>query len=307
MITSKAYLVFPLNTLLEKNFPQVNNNLNFFTQDLLNYYLPNEMYTSIYIGTPSSRIFLFLDHENYGSYLDNSICPLPSKYNNNTSSSFLSTSDYIVSFSHFSNMCFAKETFYAYTDFNFDKKKLKKMDNLTFLYATIPKNDSFFFKINSNSKLTGYSCFHMGLQIPVSMNYYESLILQFKNNDYIETTYWTIEFKNHDNNLWAKNEANLIIGVPPHEYNPKKYNEKNFRSITSQLRIKNYEDYRVNIWGIIFNKIYFETKNETSEKNEIILETTKCKIDFSINLIEGSNNYLKNIEKVFFNDLYKII
>ena len=70
------------------------------------------------------------------------------------------------------------------------------------------------------------------------------------------------------------------------------------------LRIKNYEDYRVNIWGIIFDKIYFITRNETSINNEIILQSTKCKIDFGINLIEGSNNYLTNIENEFFNDLY---
>ena len=304
IVTSKAYLVFPLNSLLEKNFSQVNNLPNFNTEDLLNYYLPNELYTSIYIGTPPSKIFVFLDYENYGSYLDNSICPLPSKFNNNTSSSFLSTSEYIISFSHFSNMCFAKETFYAYTDFNLDEKNLEKMDNLTFLYATIPKNDSLFLKLNKNIKLTGYSCFHMGLQIPESLNYYESLIQQLKKNDYIKSTYWTIEFKNKNKNLISENEANLIIGVPPHEYNPKKYNEKNFRSVVSQLRIKNYDDYRVNIWGIIFSKIYFITNNETSNNKEIILESTKCKIDFGINLIEGSKNYLTHIENEFFNDLY---
>ena len=304
MMSSRTYLVFPLKTLLKKNFSQVNNLPYFNSEDLLNYYLPNEMYTSIYIGTPPSKIFVFLDHENYGSYLDNSICPLPSLYNNNTSSSFLSTSEYIISFSHFSNMCFAKETFYAYTDINLEEKNLKKMENLTFLYATIQKNDSYFFKFNPNIKLTGYSCFHMGLQIPVSANYYESLIQQFKKNDYIETAYWTIEFKNHDKNLLEENEANLIIGVPPHEYNPIKYKEKNFRSVVSQLRIKNYEDYRVNIWGIIFDKIYFITNNETVINNEIILQSTKCKIDFGINLIEGSNNYLTNIENEFFNDLY---
>ena len=304
MMPSRAYLVFPLKTLLKNNFSQMNNLPYFNSEDLLNYYLPNEMYTSIYIGTPPSKIYAFLDHENYGSYLDNSICPLSSLYNNNTSSSFLSTSEYIVAFSHFSNMCFAKETFYAYTDINLEEKNFQKLENLTFLYATIPKNDSNFFKFNPNIKLTGYSCFHMGLQIPVSANYYESLIQQLKKNDYIETTYWTIEFKNNDKNLLLENEANLIIGVPPHEYNPNKYNEKNFRSVVSQLRIKNYEDYRVNIWGIIFDKIYFMSNNETVINNEIILQSTKCKIDFGINLIEGSNNYLTNIENKFFNDLY---
>ena len=304
-ITSKAYLVFPLNTLLKKDYSKMDK---FFyyndTEAFLNYYLSNEIYTHIYIGNPLSKIYMFFDFENYESYLDNSICPFPSKYNNDTSSSFLSTSDYIVAFSHFSNMCFAKETFYAFTDINLDEKKLKKLENLTFLYATEPKNDSLFFKFNPNMKLTGNSCFHLGMQLPISTNYYESLVQQLKKNDFIETTYWTIDFKNKEQNSLIENDSYLIIGVPPHKYNPEKYNEKSFRSVASQLRIKNYQDYRVNIWGFIFDKIFFKTNNESFKNNEIILQSSKCKIDFGINLIEGSNNYLTNIENEFFNHLY---
>ena len=301
---SKAYLVFQLNTLLEPNFLQINTSLNFSSEDLLNYYLPNEMYTEIYIGSPTTKIYSLLDFEKYVSYLDNSICKLQSKYNNYSSSSFLSTSDYNIVFSHFSNMCFAKEIFYAFTDFNLKEKNLIKMENLSFLYATIPKNDSLYFKLNLKQKLTGYSCFHLGLQIPGSMNYYESFIQQLKKNDYIETTYWTIEYNNKNNKNFFDNDSYLYIGLPPHKYNPNKYQENNFRSIVSQLRIKNYEDYRVNIWGIIFDKIYFISQNKTSNDNEILLQTTKVKFDLSLNLIEGSNNYLNNIENIFFNYLY---
>ena len=303
---SEAYIVFQLNTLFEPNFIEINNSDNITSEDLLNYYLPNEMYTDIYIGSPKTKIYSFLDFEKYGSYLDNSICSLKSKYNNYSSSSFLSTSNYDISFSHFSYMCFAKETFYAYNDFNLEEKNLIKMDNLTFLYATIPKNDSLYFRFDLNRKLTGYSCFHFGLQIPESMNYYESLIQQLKKKDYIETTYWTIEFNNNKNiHNFFDNDSYLIIGLPPHKYNPNKYQENNFRSIVSQLRIKNIEDYRVNIWGIIFDKIYFITYNESlNDNSEIKLQTTKVKFDLTLNLIEGSTDYLNNIENVFFNYLY---
>ena len=250
-ISSKSFLVFPLNNLLNHNFSLINNSFDLESEDLLNYYLPNEMYTYIYIGSPITKLYSFLDFENYGSYTDNSVCNLPSIYNNYTSSSFLSTSDYSISFSHFSNMCFAKETFYAYDYSTFlEQKNLKKLDNLTFLYGTTPKNDSLYFRLNSERKITGYSCFHFGLQIPVSMNYYDSFIQQLKKNDYIETTYWTIEFnksENGHNKNFFENDTYLVIGAPPHKYNPKKYNEKNFRSIVSQLRIKNYDDYRFSI------------------------------------------------------------
>ena len=303
---SNSYLVFPLNTLIEPNFQEINNSINFTSDDLLNYYLPNEMYTYIYIGTPKTKLYTYLDFENYGSYTDNSVCDLPSTYNNDTSSSFLPTSDYSVDFSHFSDMCFAKETFYAYDFINSEQKNLKKMENLTFLYGTIPKNDSLYFRLDSNRTITGYSCFHFSLQIPSSSKYLDSFIKQFKKNDYIETTYWTIEFNNDENDTknFFGNDTNLIIGVPPHKYNPEKYDEKNFRSIVSQLRIKNYDDYRVNIWGMIFDKIFFMSHNETLNNSEIILKTQKVKFDFSINLIEGSNDYLNNIENEFFNSLY---
>ena len=306
IVTSKAYLVFPINTILEPNFQEINNSLNFTSEDLLNYYLPNEMYTYIYMGTPKTKLYTYLDFENYQSFTDNSVCNLPSTYNNDTSSTFLSISEYNIPFSHFSEMCLAKETFYVYDHLNSEQKDLKKMENLTFLYGTIPKNNSLYFKLDPNRTITGYSCFHFSLQIPSSSYYYESLIKQFKKNDYIETTYWTLEFNNEkiDNINFFGNDTNLIIGVPPHQYNPNKYNEKNFRSVVSQLRIKNYDDRRVNIWGIVFDKIFFKSNNESLSGSEIILESIKVKFDFSINLIEGSNNYLDNIENEFFNELY---
>ena len=305
-VTSNAYLVFPINTILEPNFQEINNSLNFTSEDLLNYYLPNEMFTYIYMGTPKTKLYTLLDFENYQSFTDNSVCNLPSTYNNDTSSSFSSISDYNIAFSHFSEMCLAKETFYAYDYFNSEQKTLKKMENLSFLYGTIPKNDSLYFKLDTNRTITGYSCFHFSFQIPTSTYYYDSLIKQFKKNDYVETTYWTLEFNNEkiDNINFFGNDTKLIIGVPPHQYNPEKYNEKNFRSVVSQLRIKNYDDRRVNIWGIIFDKIFFKSNKDFLNNSEIILESIKVKFDFSINLIEGSNNYLNNIENEFFNELY---
>ena len=61
----------------------------------------------------------------------------------------------------------------------------------------------------------------------------------------------------------------------------------------------------MNIWGIIFDKIYFITYNESlNDNSEIKLQTTKVKFDLTLNLIEGSTDYLNNIENVFFNYLY---
>ena len=304
------YLVFPLNSFHSVNFTQINNSKFFSNEDFLNYWLPNEMYTYLYIGSPASKIYTFLDSEEYGSYMDNSICQLPSIYNNDTSSSFINTSNYIVSFSHFSNMCFAKEIFSAFNNFDLNENNKKILYNMTFLYAVKPSNDTTFSKIYNDFPITGFSCFHIGLQLPIGLDYYDSWINQLKKFDYIESTYWTIEFKNNKdkkglfdyNSDENENEGFLIIGLPPHKYNPHKYDENIFRTTVSKVRYKNVYDYRVNIWGIIFDKIFFFSNNST--RNEIFLQSTKCKFSLDINLIEGSTDYLDKIENEFFNNLY---
>ena len=268
------------------------------------------MYTYLYIGSPPSKIFTFLDSEEYGSYMDNSICQLPSKYNNESSYSFINISNYIVSFSHFSNMCFVKETFSAFNSFDLNENEKKNLYNITFLYAVKPSNDTVFSTIYNDIQITG-SCFHIGLQLLIGLDYYNSWIIQLKKFDYIESAYQTIEFKNNKNKNGLfdyynydenENEGFLVVALPPHKYNPNKYNENIFRSTVSKIRYKNIYDYRVNIWGIIFDKIFFISNNST--KNEIILQSMKCKFSLDINLIEGSIDYLNNIEIEFFNNLY---
>ena len=239
------------------------------------------MYTYLYIGSPPSKIFTFLDSEEYGSYMDNSICQLPSKYNNESSYSFINISNYIVSFSHFSNMCFVKETFSAFNSFDLNENEKKNLYNITFLYAVKPSNDTVFSTIYNDIQITG-SCFHIGLQLLIGLDYYNSWIIQLKKFDYIESAYQTIEFKNNKNKNGLfdyynydenENEGFLVVALPPHKYNPNKYNENIFRNTVSKIRYKNIYDYRVNIWGIIFDKIFFISNNST--KNEIILQSLK--------------------------------
>ena len=314
LINTKEYIVLPLKTFHEENFTQINNSKSFNSEDFLNYWLPNEMYSYLYIGTPKSKIYTFLEFDDYASYMDNSICKFPSKYNNESSSTFISTSNYIVSYSQFSNMCFAKENFSAYANFNLNDDELKNLQNLSFLYAVKPNNDQVYSKLYRNDiSITGNSCFHLGFQIPLSSDYYQSWINQLKKNDYIESTYWTIEFnknKNNNNNKYGlfdiydedEYEGNLIIGLPPHKYNPNKYVENIYTSTVAKVRIKNYEDMRVHLWGIVFDQIYFYSSNSTH--NQIVLSSIKCKFSLDIKLIEGSKSYLNDIEKDFFNDLY---
>ena len=293
-----SYLVFPLKTFYSSNASLINNSNSINAKDFLNYLANNELYTHFFVGTPKVKIYTFLESEDYESYMDNSICPLPSIYKNDSSSTFLRTSDFNIYYSSYSNMCFAKETFYAYTDFELNENKIKIMPNITFLYATKPNQDRILSKFEENINITGFSCFHMGLQI-TSSNFFDIIVNQLKKMDYIESTYWTIEF--NSKNLYDINEKSyLVIGLPPHKYNSNKYPESAFRSTTAQLRLKDY-DLRVSSWGIIFDKIYFSKNSSTSN---IQFRSIKCKFLFSFNIIEGSRDYLDNIENEYFNNLY---
>ena len=297
--STNEYLVFPLKSYHPRNFSQINKSDSFSAADFLNYWVPNQIYTHIYIGTPPIKIITFLESEDYECYMDNSICPLHSVYNNDSSLTFLKISSFNIYYSSYSNLCFAKETFAAYTDFGLDENKKQIMPNITFLYATKPDQDKLLSKLNDeNINITGFSCFHMGLQI-TSSNFFDIIVNQLKTFDYIESTYWTIEF--NSNNLFDEREQSyLIIGLPPHKYNPDKYDENAFKSTVAQLRLKDY-DLRVSSWGIIFDKIYF---SNNSTNNYIKFISIKCKFLFSLNSIEGSRDYLDNIENEFFNELY---
>ena len=286
VIKANEYLVFPIKAYYSNYFYQLNNSNVFNSTDFLNLWAPNKLYTYIYVGTPPMKVYMFLESDDYESFMDNSICPLQSIYSNESSSTFVKNSEFNIYYSSYSNMCFAKETFSAYTDFNLNENKIIKMPNLTFLYSSKPKQDYLLSKHNSddNINITGFSCFHMGLQI-TSSNFFDIFVNQLKKMDYIESTYWTIEY---------------VIGLPPHKYNPNKFMENKFRSTVAQLRLKDY-DLRVSSWGIVFDKIFFTNKNFT--KN-IQFRMIKCKFSFSFNLIEGSREYLDNIENEFFNEYY---
>lgn len=297
---TNEYLVFPIKSYYSEHFYQVNNSNSFNSTDFLNLWAPNKLYTYLYVGTPPMKVFTFLESEDYESFMDNSICPLKSIYSNESSSTFVRNSEFNIYYSSYSNMCFAKETFSAYTDFDLNEDKIKKMPNLTFLYSTKPKEDYLLSKLNSdNINVTGFSCFHMGLQI-TSSNFFDIFVNQLKKKDYIESTYWTIEY--NSNNLFDLNDQSyLVIGLPPHKYKLNKFMENKFRSTVAQLRIKDY-DLRVSAWGLIFDKIFFTNKNYTKKIQSRMI---KCKFAFSSNLIEGSREYLDNIENEFFNELYQ--
>ena len=91
------------------------------------------------------------------------------------------------------------------------------------------------------------------------------------------------------------NKPKLLIGVLPHVYDPKKFNEKQI----VQLYSNNFQ------WVIYFKYIYYFYKNNTntntiSQKRSIY--GNRVEIDFNNLLIYGPSLYYTYIERDFFNE-----
>ena len=287
---TKEYLVFPIYTYKTNDSEKNNNSKISDSEQFLSYCLNNSIYTYFYLGTPPSKIYTYLDLYKPELYLDDSICSLKSTYNINTSSTFYISNNCTFYYYTSSQICNANETFNFYTEFNF--KNTISIDNIEFL------------QLITNKLKTGFSCMHLGLQLPreYSQNYIDNLIDQLKKSDHIESKYWTIEYI--DNLKYDENnnliDGYLIIGSPPHVYNPNKYKYNNYRSSVAEIKTY-YIDHIETSWGIIFDSMFFINK---TDNKEIYAQNTKCIFDIGINFIKGTDEYLKMIEESFFENLY---
>jgi hypothetical protein len=136
-----------------------------------------------------------------------------------------------------------------------------------------------------------YTCAEMGLKLPKpdlkSYNY--SFIRELKLLNVINDYTIFIEY-NKDN----EDKGNLVIGIPPHEYNSNKYKFSQLTEInTVQI---SYDLY----WQLRFNEIYFNIKegNNLKKFNVTILDSG---INHNLNVIIAPLEYMYLIEKEFFN------
>ena len=187
-------------------------------------------------------------------------------------------------------MCISNETFYFYR--NFDLNNNIEMKNITFLYEINTKTD----------KNYPIMCIGLQLERSESVTYMEGLIEQMKKLDYIESTYWTIEYNKEK--IYGNNDktidAFLIIGLPPHLYNSNKYKSSIFQSAIADTKDYYLDEY-ISYWGIVFDAIYFyKNGNLNNNTNKISMDSKQLIFDNTINVIIGSEEYLNNTESYFF-------
>ena len=269
----------------------INESINYDEpSDLILYDLYSLYYTDIIFGSQEKKYITQISLDDYQFELTNYKCEIESNYTDDFFSPFLSESS-IVEISGINFTYYGLNTIYRITD----HIKLNQNNTLNYIYPEIifyfnPRNYSIA-KIKTD--FSPFTCFKFGLRLP-SENYYSyedydiNIMGQLYRKKLINSYEWFIEY-NQENN------AKLIIGVSPYNYDNKKYSFNNSRSIKGVYFPGNYY-----YWNIEFSQIYFLLNNKRE-----LLDYRKASLEPSFNYIKAPFDYFQFINETFFENLIK--
>ena len=261
-----SQIIIPFTTINENK----NNTAPYYISSFMYASYPSQVITQIKIGTPGQkidlliktlRVYISINSVQMGTYHI-------TRFNESNSTTYIPLSD--------------KSYNYGQPDFTFaikSKELIKFGNNLTL------ENFSFIlgtedYSINTN-KETGV----LGLQIGDSDWRVKdvNLIKQLKERNLIRNYSYYISYEDkYPYN--ARMNGNLIIGVFPHEQNPKKYNKKNFREFYGE---------------IVGGGLGFKIKEASYGKTEIHSDF-KAQLAIEDNLIRGTKIFMDVLKEKFF-------
>ena len=254
-----SYIVIPFNTY----HPKIQATQN-IAENFIKEYINNTIYIELDIGNPPQKIPSLIYSDEFGIFLLNKKCSIPSEFNNIESSS------------------------------TFLKKELHK--DFTYKFRTqidmLLGSDMFKFKLNDKSQNNNheYTCLGIGIRSEqyVGREYESNFIKQLYIKEMIENNYFSIIY---DEN--KSDKGVFLIGIEPHLYNDDLYEEKQLRHINS--RGKNFYIF----WSLYPDKIFFKT----NELNINITTNLVCSLEYNLGLIYGTKDYLDLIKQYFFDKL----
>ena len=251
------------------------------------------LYTFLKVGDLEYNIKAFVSMENYyfsmsSKYESIDVKDFSQIYSINKSSTFRNISLLDKYYIKSINDIAAKEKF---------KINSLTLNDLDFIYETNNIN-------MENTSLVEINYMNIGLQILSNDKFKFNFISLLKERKIINNYNWFVLFdklpKKKDGEIYSldeilNNKPKLLIGVLPHVYDPKKFNEKQI----VQLYSNNFQ------WVIYFKYIYYFYKNNTntntiSQKRSIY--GNRVEIDFNNLLIYGPSLYYTYIERDFFNE-----
>ena len=252
--------------------------------DYIKYFLENNIYTYLNLGSPPQKIVATLNFNDYPFFIYYNKCEIFSYFDIEKSNSYQKRPhQYLLT------------DVYVYThivkDFFYFNKNENDYYNLNYLFS--PMNNG-----TSEQKLPKlpYTCAQIGLKLsyPDLKSYNYNFIRELKLNKAIKDYVFFVEYDEKNND-----EGYLIIGDEPYEYNNEKYKYSQLKEI-SAIQIK-----RDLYWNLKFNSIYFNKKENETNFRTINLKELNTGLDHNLNVILATYEFMLFIEEEFFKEKIK--
>lgn len=253
--------------------------------------LNNTIYIELEIGTPSQKIPTKILSDEYGFFIFNKKCIIPSSFKTiEQSNTYMEKKivDYLYKFKTQNDMTYGNDIIKL--PMMNDNKKYMTQITIDIMYSPNKQNNNYSNKNEncfSDNENHDYTCASLGIKGSKSYanNFEINFISQLYEKQIIDNQYFSVQFL-------SDTEGMFIIGGEPHEVNPKKYTESKIR------RINSIENNFLIFWQIHPDKIYF------SKNNEFFNMTTNliCTLEYNLGIIYGTEIYYNMISNSFFND-----
>ena len=269
-----SYLKFPLYTY-HTIPPNKTTDIEY-----VNYFLNNNIYIYLNIGTPPQNIVATINFNNCPFYIYVNRCDIMSEFEIKKSKTYIETPHQYLLTDIYVYTYLVNDFFY------FDKDK---HFNLTYLFSPMNKSQS-----EINYKISPYTCADIGLRLsnPDLKSYNYNFIRELKKSNAIKDYVFFIEYDKNNND-----EGYLIIGEEPYEYNNKRYKYEQLKEVNA-IHVK-----RDLYWDLKFNSIYFEVKDKDKDELKTInLKIIDVGLDHNYNIISATYEFYEMIEKEFFKE-----
>ena len=282
-----SYIAIPFKTFKNPEIKKPSSEAEEFL--LIN--LNNTIYIELETGLPSQKIPALLLSEEFGFFIINHKCLIPSSFDTVEKSSTFSKSelykDYTYNFRTQTDMIFGNDIFQFSTDSS------KKQALLNFMYSPNLENNSSIKEENCNLHFADdnnhqYTCAGIGIRGAqyLGKDYEKNFIKQLFHENIINNNYFSIIYKSND-------EGTFLIGEEPHIYDKKKFYEPQLRHISS------IDNNFFIFWSIHPEKIFFSSNSQIFN----ITNNLICTLEYNLGVIYGTEVYLQLIKENYFNRL----
>ena len=283
---SYTYIALPFNNE-KKDFFDKEKSL----EEEINYFLQSDkLYTLLSISDKvTAELYISLSY--YYFFMGRGLCRSDtlSEYSLEKTNSFKNKSYCADDVGYIKDVCYSSDKISLFNNINF--KNNMTLNNLSFLFG----KNRYQREIYDIKKICGY----IGLQIEYNnLDYKEyNFIKILKKENIIPSYTWSILYFNHyinkiiPDNILNNNKGILILGLE----------DKDIKDIflTEDIRTtKAQPRYGVLDWGIVFNEIYFENKNNSDKSN--YQNNIQIVFDLENNFIISNKYFFENVEKTLF-------